>query len=151
MAQTYRVHARKVVAALSDNSEEPAALGAREAVRALVTRIVLTPERLPGRKLSEMRLNFKGALAGIVHLAVGAKAATAGLEFTGATAERALHEQDAALRGTNLLGAEALPQTDEEAAPGGTASGLRRKTQGSLVAGAGYNEERTGRELLLCV
>ncbi|MDP8919512.1 MAG: hypothetical protein M3O00_11585, partial [Pseudomonadota bacterium] len=66
MAETYRVHARKVVAALSDNSEEPAALGAREAVRALVTRIVLTPERLPGRKLSEMRLNFKGALAGIV-------------------------------------------------------------------------------------
>ena len=146
MAETYRVRVRELVAALSDRSEEAAALEAREAVRALVTRIVLTPEVVPGRKLPEVRIDLEGALAGILHLAAGAKAAAAGVEFATAAIAR-MQEETGGPETTRV----ATSPNDEEAAPCGTASGLRRKTQASMVAGAGYNQERTAGELRLAV
>jgi hypothetical protein len=73
MAGTYRARVRELVAALSGSSETATALEARAAVRALVTRIVLTPEAVPDRKLPKVRIDLEGALAGILHLAAGAK------------------------------------------------------------------------------
>lgn len=81
MAETYRVGVRELVAGLSALRDEASALEARGAVRAFVSRIVLTPEAVSGRKLSEVRIDLEGALASPLHLAAGAGAAAAGVEF----------------------------------------------------------------------
>jgi hypothetical protein len=131
MAETYRLRVRELVAALSQSSDTTSAREAREAVRALVTRIVLTPEVVPGRRLSEVRVDLEGALAGILHLVAGAKAAAAAVEFAAAAAERLQAEQGGPAAAT-------APQNDEEPVSGEAGSSVRRQTQGTLVAGAGF-------------
>jgi hypothetical protein len=122
---------RELVGALSDSSEAAAALKAREAVRALVDRSALTPEPVPGRKLSEVRIDLEGALAGILQLAAGAKAAAAAVEFAAAAAERLHREQEPTVMA-------APSRNDRKPASGEAGYSVRRKTQGTMVAGAGF-------------
>nr|WP_082483301.1 recombinase family protein [Rubellimicrobium mesophilum] len=131
LAETYHLRVRELVAGLSASDDGPSATESREAVRALVSRIVLTPVAVPGRKLSEVRIDLEGALAGLLHLAAGAKAAAAGVEFAVAVAGRLQAEP-----GQSAF--DAALQNDEEPASGEAGSGLRRQTQGTMVAGAGF-------------
>jgi hypothetical protein len=99
-----------------------------EALRALVDRIVLTPELRPGCKRATLSVDLEGALAGILHLAAGEK---------GAAVVTAIQNTLPASSGVDL--ARAHNAEEPPILAGGGSSGSMSK----LVAGAGFGFDRT--------
>ena len=73
MAEVYRQKVYALVEGLTDPERN---LEVSQAIRALVDRIVLTPELRPGRKRATLTVDLEGALAAILHLANGSSAKT---------------------------------------------------------------------------
>jgi hypothetical protein len=128
MAEVYRKKVRDLVEGLTDPAKN---LEVTEAIRALVDRIVLTPELRPGKKRATLVVDLEGAVAAILHLAAGTKAGAVAQQISGAAKG---HSPDG-----DATSSSAAAQT-KKAAPFGTASS---RSMSKLVAGAGYNEERT--------
>jgi hypothetical protein len=119
-----------------------------EAIRALVDRIVLTPEFRPGKKRATLVVELEGALAAILHLAVGSKAAAvlgqeSATSASGNARTRVEHVVSTISSANNL--------TAQSKEPPSLSDGGSSKAMVKLVAGAGYNEERTGRKLRLAI
>ena len=127
MADVYRRKVRALVEGLSDADRAPEV---SEALRALVDRIVLTPELRPGRKRATLTVNLEGALAGILHLAAGEK---------GAAVAASIQNTLSASGGVDV----ARAQNVEE--PPVLADGGSSESMAKLVAGAGF-----GHWLQLC-
>ena len=120
MADVYRRKVRALVEGLSDADRAPEV---SEALRALVDRIVLTPELRPGRKRATLTVNLEGALAGILHLAAGEK---------GAAVAASIQNTLSASGGVDV----ARAQNVEE--PPVLADGGSSESMAKLVAGAGF-------------
>ena len=120
MADVYRQKVRALVDGLSDAERAPEVT---EALRALVDRIVLTPELKLGPKRATLTVDLEGALAGILHLTEGEKGAAvaASIQNTLSTSGRV----DAA-----------TVQNAEE--PPILADGGSLESMSKLVAGAGF-------------
>jgi hypothetical protein len=120
MADVYRQKVRALVEGLSDAERAPEVT---EALRALVDRIVLTPELRPGRKRATLTVDLEGALAGILHLAAGEK---------GAAVAAAIQQR---LKASERLDVARAHNAEE---PPILADGGSPQSMSKLVAGAGF-------------
>jgi hypothetical protein len=130
MADVHRRKVREPVEGLTDLARNPEVT---KAIRALVDRIVLTPDLRPGKKRATLVSDLEGALAAILHPAVSAKAAAVGQEIAATAPQSARREREhttsPSSSANNLtVSSEKLPVLSDGDLSGGTSI---------LVAGAG--------------